>query len=115
MSRTEITYLDSHRVQVANKYDIFVCAASEFNRQHNGVWNSAVMSFVPVGGGCLHQQDDYDIFSDGTPVDHYEPTYHDHSGHYFENCVVCGVTTRGSQYCGTSCEAQDSDMEGWPV
>ncbi len=77
----------------------FACDSSDINKQHNGIWNSRVMAFVPKLP---------DTFSDGQPVEH---TYQDHSGIYFEYCVVCGVDTKGNKYCGASCERRDSEGE----
>lgn len=73
----------------------FVCSPSDFNKRHNGIWNSKVMSFVPEL-----------IFSDGTPVD---DAYVDGSGTYFDACQVCHILTNGNRYCGPSCEQQDTE------
>lgn len=59
---TEISYIDDKRLRVERPgYGWFVCESADFNRQHEGVWNSRVCAFVPQPK-----------FSDGTPVASYE-------------------------------------------
>jgi len=107
---TVITYLDSRRVQVAtdafpitvgtSDRGLFVCSRTEFcHKYHNGVWDSRVMFFVPK-------------------ADQFDEHYDDHSGRYFDQCVVCHVPTNGNRYCGPSCESYDQGGvfdQGWPV
>ena len=70
----------------------FVCARTDFVKQHEGVWDSRTMSFVPI-----HI---YPFFM----VGNYDDGYTDNSGIYYERCIVCSVETLGNKYCGPSCE-----------
>lgn len=96
---TIISHFGNHSliVSVPDLNMHFACDSSDINKQHNGIWNSRVMAFVPKLP---------DTFSDGQPVEH---TYQDHSGIYFDHCVVCGVDTKGNKYCGASCEQHDAE------
>ncbi len=59
---TEISYVSDNRLHVEGPgYGWFTCVSADFNKQHDGVWNSRVFAFVPQIK-----------FSDGTPVASYE-------------------------------------------
>ena len=97
---TEIRPYRAHHlvVECADLNMCFICSNTEFNKQHEGIWNSRTMSFIPQPI----------TFSDGTPVALYEGMgYHDHSGIYYEECQFCGRPTEGNRYCSLSCEAMD--------
>lgn len=107
MSTVVITYLDDRRISVILADDLFgvsnyICDPSDFNRQHNGVWNSAVMAFVKP---LEIDEDSYPPYNDNSPI-------------YYEFCQCCGAPSHGNTYCGPSCEFTDMGGvldQGWPV
>ena len=89
----------------------FILPASDFNRNHEGIWNSRTMSFVPklpdtfMVGNCPDTNPE-------VPTDQNDDGYRDASGTYFDECVVCGVPASGNRYCGASCEQRDTEERG---
>ena len=73
---TDIRYRTKNTVLVRSQDGSFYLVASEFNRRHEGVWNSRVLAFVPQpepvdkSGYRPHKRDTH--FSDGTPVAAYQ-------------------------------------------
>ena len=97
---TTIAWISDRTLAVSwpDSNTFFLCAMSDYNHKHEGIWNSRTMSFIPQPT----------TFSDGTPVALYEGMdYNDHSGIYYEECQFCGRPAEGNRYCSLSCESMD--------